>query len=168
MLFHRIEVEACALLHRRVVDGGLGKFCHLLLHEREAPELVCVEVLSRKERLARHEWHSLSPRSASLQSHIVQVQGAGGLETDGEEAERGNALQVELAVTRRGSDFGQGDANRVGSRGKHNRSLKTVFVFIVVRSVGYLDNDPQRLGACEPHVGDQTVESRPVGRGQRQ
>jgi hypothetical protein len=38
--FHPLEVETCASLHRRELDGGLGDLRHLLLDELEAPELV--------------------------------------------------------------------------------------------------------------------------------
>src|SRR4051812_23984259 len=35
-----VEVEARALLHRRILDGRLGQLRHLLLDEHEPPELV--------------------------------------------------------------------------------------------------------------------------------
>jgi IS5 family transposase len=34
------QIEARALLHRREVEGSLGKLCHPLLHEYKSPELV--------------------------------------------------------------------------------------------------------------------------------
>src|SRR5262249_5321326 len=38
--FHGIEVEARALLHRRILDGRVGQLHDLFLHEHEPPELV--------------------------------------------------------------------------------------------------------------------------------
>jgi hypothetical protein len=38
--FHRLEIEARALLHRRELDEALGCLPNLLLYEDEAPELV--------------------------------------------------------------------------------------------------------------------------------
>ena len=37
---HGIEIEGCALLHGRILDGGHGELRHFLLHKHEAPELV--------------------------------------------------------------------------------------------------------------------------------
>jgi class 3 adenylate cyclase len=38
--FHRLHVEARAFLHWRELHDALGRFCNLLLHEDETPELV--------------------------------------------------------------------------------------------------------------------------------
>jgi hypothetical protein len=40
LFFHCIQVEGCALLHGRIIDGGHGELRHFLLHKHEAPELV--------------------------------------------------------------------------------------------------------------------------------
>src|SRR6185312_11475808 len=40
LLFHGLQIEARAPLHGRELDRSLGDFCHLLLHDLEAPELV--------------------------------------------------------------------------------------------------------------------------------
>src|SRR5712692_7068757 len=50
--FHRFKVEARALLHRRELNRGLGKFRDLLLHEDEPPELKGPPIAS-KERLGK-------------------------------------------------------------------------------------------------------------------
>src|SRR5262245_23834626 len=44
-LLHRLEVEAGQILHRRIVDGGLGELRYVLLHEHEAPELARIKVV---------------------------------------------------------------------------------------------------------------------------
>ena len=38
--FHGFEVEACAFLHGRILDGRYGQLAHYLLDEYEAPELI--------------------------------------------------------------------------------------------------------------------------------
>jgi hypothetical protein len=40
MFLNRRHVETRALLHRRKLDESLGRLHYLLLHKREAPELV--------------------------------------------------------------------------------------------------------------------------------
>lgn len=45
LLLHRLHVEACAFLHRRKFDEGLGIFADLLLDIDEAPELVHEEII---------------------------------------------------------------------------------------------------------------------------
>jgi hypothetical protein len=42
---YRIEVEACALLHGRKLDGRHGQFRDILLYEHVAPKLVLVPTL---------------------------------------------------------------------------------------------------------------------------
>ena len=44
---HGFEVEARALLHRRILEESLRRVGDLLLHEYEAPELVCPSVRSK-------------------------------------------------------------------------------------------------------------------------
>src|SRR5207253_5388269 len=49
LLLHRVQVEGSRVLHRRVVDGRLGKGGHPLLDEDETPELTGVEVVAVAE-----------------------------------------------------------------------------------------------------------------------
>src|SRR5262249_181695 len=50
LLLHRLQVKGGRVLHRRVVDGRLGEFRHLLLDEDKPPELSGVEVVAVAER----------------------------------------------------------------------------------------------------------------------
>jgi hypothetical protein len=45
LLLHRFQIEGSRILHRREVNGSLGKIGDLLLNEHEAPELPGIEVI---------------------------------------------------------------------------------------------------------------------------
>src|SRR6516225_2445234 len=49
LFLHRVEVKACRILHRRIVNGGQGELRYRLLNHNKAPEF------------ARHEVHSVAP-----------------------------------------------------------------------------------------------------------
>src|SRR6516165_5142049 len=46
LLLHRIEIEGCRILHRRIVDCRLRQLCDVLLDHNEAPELAREEVVA--------------------------------------------------------------------------------------------------------------------------
>src|SRR5215472_16060154 len=54
LLLHCLQVEGGRVLHRRIVNGRLGKVGHVLLDHDEAPELAGEEVVAVAERAGQH------------------------------------------------------------------------------------------------------------------
>src|SRR6476620_8145859 len=68
---HRVEIERCGSLHRRVVDGRLRQLGHLLLDEDEPPEFPGEEVVAVTERAGQRSF--TCERRESLEGVLANV-----------------------------------------------------------------------------------------------